>query len=299
MTTEIDRRTLVCGLAALPALSLASVGAAGADTLRPMNARVVMSGHSLTDPIELPLITLVRAVGGKEALGFAIDRSTVPGSTLEYRWQPEIDLPIDAQRDIANYDVLVLTERVPVRSAMAYHKTSDYALKWTEHAWSNGGKGRGAETILYATWIDVKSGPGNTDEWDSDEKTIPFRERLDLEMGTWQEIADHVNGNRSAGTPPMLVIPGPKIMAAVYDAIAAGTAPGFSKVADVFEDTIHVNAKGGFLMALAHLAVIYRRDPREIPALKGDPGWPTPDQAAWMKDLVWNVLSTYPDSGIG
>ena len=31
---------------------------------------------------------------------------------------------------------------------------------------------------------------------------------------------------------------------------------------------------GAFLIALAHYAVIYGRDPREIPKLHGEPGWP-------------------------
>ena len=182
---------------------------------------------------------------------------------------------------------------------MAWEDLAEYALKWFNHAWSNGNAGRGAETVFYASWIDIKSGPGNTDEWDSEEKTIPFRERLELEMGSWQEIADHVNRKRPAGSPRMRVIPGPLIMAAVYDAITAGTAPGLSKLKDLFEDTIHVNAKGGYLMSVAHLAVIYGRDPRKIPGLKGGAGWPQPETAKWMNALVWDVLSAYPDSGLG
>jgi hypothetical protein len=297
MTHSPGRRSLLAGLVAFPGLSLLGSAPALADS-RPMNSRVVMSGHSLTDPIEQPLITLVRAVGGKQSQGMAIDRSTVPGSTMKFRWEPEMDLPVDARRDISAYDVLVLTERVPVRSAIAWEDTADYALKWFKHAWSNGNSGRGAETVLYATWVDIKSGPGNTDEYDSDEKTIPFRERLDLEMASWQEVADHVNGRRPAGSPRMRVIPGPKILAAVYDAIKAGTAPGLSNIRDLFEDTIHVNARGGYLMSVAHLAVIYGHDPRGIPSLRGGAGWPKPAMAKWMNALVWEVLSTYPDSGV-
>jgi hypothetical protein len=35
-----------------------------------------------------------------------------------------------------------------------------------------------------------------------------------------------------------------------------------------------------------------------VPALRGEPGWPTPEQAKWMKELVWEVLAAYPDSGL-
>jgi hypothetical protein len=107
-----------------------------------------------------------------------------------------------------------------------------------------------------------------------------------------------VNANRPAGSPRMRVIPGPKIMAAVYDAIAAGTAPGLKRMQDLFEDTIHPNAMGAYLIALAHYAVIYGRDPRALPNLRGEPGWPTAEQADWMKALIWDVLRAYPDSGL-
>jgi hypothetical protein len=174
-----------------------------------------------------------------------------------------------------------------------------FTQQWFAHAWSKGNGGKGAETVYYASWVDIRSGPGNTDEYDlPDERVIPLRERLDLEMGSWQEVADQVNANRPAGSPAMRVIPGPKIMAAVLDAIAAGTAPGLTTIQDLFEDTIHPNAKGAYLIALAHYAVIYGRDPRALPNLRGEPGWPTAEQADWMKALVWDVLRAYPDSGL-
>jgi hypothetical protein len=117
-------------------------------------------------------------------------------------------------------------------------------------------------------------------------------------MGSWQEIVDHVNRNRISGSPPMRAIPGPKVMAAVFDAIAAGTAPGLDSMADLFADNIHVNDLGAFLIALAHFAVIYGRDPRSIPDLRGEGNWPRRDQADWMKQLVWDVVRAYPDSGL-
>lgn len=298
MTRLTDRRSVLAGMASLP-LMAATPGLAATGAERPFNQRVIMSGHSLTDSVQTPLIIMVEAAGGASARGMLIDRSTIPGSTANLRWQPESELLFDAKRDIAKYDTLVLTERVPVRSSLVWEEAQEYAILWFEHAWKAGRSGKGAETIYYASWIGIESGPGNTDENDlPDERIIPFRERLDLEMGTWQAIADEVNRTRPAGSPPMRVIPGPKIMAAVFDAIAAGTAPGLTAMKDLFEDDIHVNAKGAFLIALAHFAVIYGRDPHTVPRLRGEPGWPTAEQQDWMKTLVWDVLRAYPDSGL-
>lgn len=295
MTLRPDRRSVLSGLAALPVFAGSGLAKTGSE--RPFNLRVIMSGHSLTDPVPGPLTAMVRAVGGEAATGMKIDADTVPGSPIEIRWNDRGRSP-DARMDIGNYDLLVLTERVTVRSAMQWHHTNDLTLEWFNLAWTKGSGGQGAETILYASWISIRSGPDNNDKYDSEEQVIPFRERLDLEMGSWQEIVDYVNGKRISGSPPMRAIPGPMVMAAVYDAIAAGTAPGLGAMADLFSDDIHVNPKGGFLIALAHFAVIYGRDPRTIPTLRDEPDWPSAEQQDWMKALVWDVVRAYPDSGL-
>lgn len=299
MPDFLHRRDILAAFACVPWAAAPAALWAKTGRERPFNLRVIMSGHSLTDPLPGPLTMLVRAAGSTASNGMVIDSSTIPGSTSKLRWEPDMELPVDARRDISNYDVLVLTERVPVRSAIQWEEAAKLTQRWFNHAWSNGDGGKGAEMIYYASWVDIRSGPGNTDEWDMpDERQIPLRERLDLEMGSWQAVADQVNANRPAGSPKMRVIPGPKIMGAVLDAIAAGSAPGLTAMQDLFEDTIHVNTKGAFLIALAHYAVIYGRDPRTIPNLRGEPGWPTTEQADWMKALVWDVLRAYPDSGL-
>jgi hypothetical protein len=297
MTHSPHRRAVLAGLAALPAIAATPLRADPAR--RPFNLRMVMSGHSLTDPIPDPLEAIVKAAGGNETRGMVIDRSTIPGSAMEFRWNHEMDLEIDARRDIADYELLVLTERVTVLATIQYHDSLDWAVRWVKHAWENGNGGKGAETVLYASWIDLESGPDKEIYGkDTEEGLLPFRQRLDVELGHWEDIAAHVNANLPSGCPVVRMIPGPKVMAAVYDAIEAGSAPGLSRIEDIFEDDIHVNAKGAFLIALAHFAVIYGRDPREIPALRGEPGWPSAEQQEWMKSLVWDVCRAYPGSGL-
>ncbi len=292
------RRAVLAGMAAVPALARA--GLAQSDRERPFNLRIVMSGHSLTDPIPVPLEIMVKAAGGAESRGMVIDNSSIPGSPMSHRWDHDFYMPIDARRDIANYELLVLTERVTVLATIQWHDSLGMALTWVKHAWENGNDSKGAQTVLYASWITLDSGPDRQIEGnDTPEGLLPFRERLDVEMVHWQEIADHVNANRPTDCPFVQVIPGPKIMARVYDEIAAGTAPGLKAITDIFDDDIHVNAKGAFLIALAHFAVIYGRDPRSIPPLRGEPGWPSAEQQEWMKALVWDVVRAYPDSRLG
>ncbi len=291
-----DRRAFLHGAASAALLCLAGTGPARASGSRPFSTRVIQSGHSLTDPIVPVLDTMVAAADPQKARRRVIDRSTIPGSPMEWRWDHRNEYLPDARHDIAAYDLLVITERVPLSNTVPWHDSENMALRWFNHAWSEGNAGKGAGTILYATWVDTDSGPDFDNPYNDPEGHLTFRERLPLEMDRWQAIADHVNANRPDGAPPMRVIPGPLIMAAVQDAIDAGQAPGLGRIEDLFSDTIHLNAQGAYLIALAHLAVIYGYDPRDLPDGLARLEVPAPATAAWMKQLVHDVLRGYPAS---
>lgn len=262
----------------------------------PLTTKIVQSGHSLTDPVFTPLKGLVTAAGNR---GAVIDQSTIPGSPMDWRWNhaPCCGAP-HAREDIGNYELLVTTERVSLSGTLPWHNSPDEALRWFTHAWTEGNGGKGAETILYATWVDIDSGPDAENPNNDSDGNIPFRERLPREMGMWEQIQDHVNANRPEGSPPMRMIPGPLLMAAMYDAIEAGEAPGLSDISDLFLDKIHVNDLGAYFIALAHFAVIYERDPRGLPNRLGMQTSPTPEQARWMQELVWKVVTEYDGTGV-
>jgi hypothetical protein len=264
---------------------------------RPLSLQIIQSGHSLTDPIPDPLQAMIRAAGYR---GQTVARSTVPGSPMDWRWNnaPGYGLP-DARHAIADYDVLVLTERVSVHVTIEWHNSLDQALIWFNHAWTEGKGGKGAETILYATWVGIDSGPGAANPYNDPQGFIPFRERMDLEMEGWQSILDHVNENRVAGAPPMRMIPGPLLMAAVYDAIGRGEVPGITDISDLFSDDIHLNDLGAYYIALAHYAVIFNRDPRGLPNRLGMANSPSRALADWMQETVWRVVTSYEGSGVG
>ena len=281
--------------------TLISIGLSSPDKAfaaeRPLSLRVIQSGHSLTDPIPDPLQAMIRAAGFR---GQTIARSTVPGSPMDWRWNnaPGYGLP-DARHAIADYDVLVLTERVSVHITIEWHNSLDQALTWFNHAWTEGNGGKGAETILYATWVGIDSGPDAANPYNDPQGLIPFRERMDLEMEGWQSILDHVNANRIAGSPPMRMIPGPLLMDELYDAIERGEVPGITNIAEFFSDDIHLNDLGAYYIALAHYAVIYNRDPRGLPNRLGMATSPSRELATWMQDTVWRVVSSYEGSGVG
>jgi len=267
----------------LVGLFILALGIAPGFAERPLSSRVILSGHSLTDPIPPYLAAMVGAAGGR---GAVIERSTIPGSTLDWRWANP-GQPVDAKAEIGRYDLLVLTERVPLLDTMVWHNSPQEALAWVTHAWE-----AGAETVLYATWVTLAVGPDATD--DESRAGLPFQERLLREQGRWDKIRAYVNDNRPAGMGELQMIPGPQIMLALEAAIAAGEAPGLNDIRDVFYDDIHVNDIGAYVMALAHFAVIYDRDPRDLPLGLGRVAVPEPDLARWLQALVADVVAANP-----
>jgi hypothetical protein len=110
----------------------------------------------------------------------------------------------NARTAIGNYDLLVLTERTSLSGTVPWHNSASEALRWFRHAHSNGANGEGAETILYATWVEITSGPDYENPWNDPEGHIPWRERLPLEFVRWMEISDFVNAHLPEGAAPMV-----------------------------------------------------------------------------------------------
>ncbi|MEM7318463.1 MAG: hypothetical protein AAF408_05510 [Pseudomonadota bacterium] len=255
--------------------------------------RIVQSGHSLTDTIIAPLSDLINSASMR---GGKLDKSTLPGSPMDWRWNNPATPDIRQPNVMSQYELLVITERAPLSGTLQFHDSEKWALHWFEHAWNNGRNGQGARSILYATWVNLDSGPDYRNPNKDIEGHIPFRERLPLEQDRWQFILDYVNANRPAESPPMVMIPGPLIMALAYDEIAAGKAPGITDISDLFADEIHLNELGSYLIALAHFAVIHNTDPRGLMHGVARRGGPTKAQATWMQDVVWRVLMQYSDA---
>lgn len=255
---------------------------------RPLDQRVVMSGHSLTDRLAEPLGWMVRAAGGPAG---AITLSTIPGSPLDWRWNNPAP-HVDAREEIGRFDVLVITERVPLSNTLPWHNSDEEALRWARHAWQDGAGGRGAEVLLYASWVPRHVDPSQESDPDA---ALPWRERLDREFGWWEEIMAHVNANRPEGAPPMRMIPATLVMAAIHDAIAEGRAPaGVDDIDAFFIDDIHPDTLGAHAVSLAHFAVIYARDPR---------GLPSPPRVSnaiwsWLTETVWDVVTGHPGTGV-
>ncbi len=244
------------------------------------NTKVLHSGHSLTDAAMYQgrwpghwarLIADQLGVTRNEVWPDIAGKSTIPGSSMQWRWE-NTSTPVDERTDIANYDVLVTTERVPLSS---FDDSQQWLRTLAEHAWNTGREGAGAETFLYTTW-------SNIDDRDGD-----FRARLDSDEATWEAMADF-----ASDTLPyqIRIVPGHRLMMRLYD-------DSNGDIAQYFEDTIHPNDVGAYGLALLHMAVIYRFDPRghDHSVVELDI---TAAQASYMQQVVWEVANSYARTGL-
>lgn len=297
-------RTAISG-AVLAALTLGSV--TSAETLpprdpSPLTVRQIHSGHSLTDsyarshwPGRLIVATGTQAGTNPHE---TIASSTIPGSPLHWRWNNPTDTP-DARKDIGRYELLVTTESVPLapREEDFQYWTLSHLDQWVAHAWKKGNGGKGAEVMLYSTWNGWRV-TGQAPDYDT-EADIPFRKRLDIDGKRWERMQDHANANRPAGMPPVYMIPGHRLMMRLYDDIAAGKAPGLQSIGDLFRDDIHPNLAGEYAIGALVYAVIYQRNPTELPdvMMEDDRAIP-PATARYLKNVAWEVATSYPRTGL-
>ncbi len=271
-------------------------------TPSPVTVKQIHSGHSLSDaygsnPWPGRLILATEHIRGSDPHK-TIHRSIIPGSPLSWRWNHASSSP-DARKDIGKFELLVTTQSVPFSPDPEYLRKDclEWFDKWVGHAWKNGNGGKGSEVMLYSSWTYWQHS-GEPPKYDK-EHDVPFRERLERDGQRWELMQDTANQNRPKGMPLIYMIPGHRLMMRIYDDITAKKAPGLKSIGDLFSDDIHVNDLGQYAVTCLVYAVIYQRDPKELPdklAKKEDTL--SPAQAKYFKKTAWEVATNYPRSGV-
>lgn len=275
----------------------------------PLLVKQIHSGHSLTDPLFHPhwpgqYVNLIGRVAQRPAwqlLDDVVGKSTIPGSSLKYRWEnpPGYGSP-DARHAISNWEVLSITERIPLLYEggstqqwyiEALQEQREYFSLFVNNAWTLGNNGSGAATLLWSTWVNLDDGEA------------AFRASLDVQGKEWEQMQDYANARRPDGAPPVYIIPGHKMMARLYDDIVDGQVPGISSIRDFFSDQVHTNELGAYAISLIHYACIFNKTPVGLPVdliLEAPHGTPKPsaELALYLQRMIWEVVTSYPRSGV-
>ncbi len=266
----------------------------------PLDVKQIHSGHSLTDPLfgqpwpgqYVNLITQLRGVWAGDDIG----KSTIPGSPIWWRWQNEASHPVSpkARHDINNWELLVITEGIPIPTdggnPPQITPAKQYLSMYVNNAWTNGNQGNGAPTLLWTTWTNLNGSEG------------PWRQTLNTYEAYWEEMQDYANANKPTGATPVYLIPGHRMMARIYDDIQLNLVPGIMNINQFFSDNIHTNSLGDYAIAMIHYACIFNQSPVGLPnnLMPNTPGFqaPSPALASYLQNIIWQVVTSYPRTGI-
>lgn len=198
--------------------------------------------------------------------------------------------------DSGDYDAIVLTEMVEIRSAIRYFDSAEYLTRWARKAIAARSDVR---LYLYETWHQLDDPDGWLDRIDQDHERYWLRRVLGPALGALPK-----------GTSLHLIPAGP-VLAAVVRAVEARGGLGnmrdrtalFARTADGAQDQIHLNDLGNYLVALVHYATLYHASPVGLPhqllRADGSPAAaPTKDLARLMQETTETVLHTLGLSGI-
>lgn len=251
-------------------------------------------GHSLVNR-DMP--AMLAQLAGQ---GHSYDSQLGWGATLSSHWgdapisgfevenaHPRFRPAIEAVES-GDYDAIVLTEMVEIRSALEYHDSPRYLALWAQKARSARPDVR---LYLYETWHNLDDPEG-------------WLERLDADLSRYW--VDGILRPALADLPAdaqIHLIPAGQALAAFVRAVEQQDGVGnvrdrtdlFMRNADGTLDQIHLNDLGNYFVALVHYAVLYQKSPIGLPyALNRGDGsqadTPAPETAFLMQEVVWQTV---------
>ena len=262
------------------------------------DVKQIHSGHSLTDPLFHPWPGQYRYLMTEHLSGpwDKLGKSTIPGSPMFWRWDNEQDLEPSARHDIEDWELLVITEGVPIpedwENPGSIQPAKEYFSRYVNNAWENVNGGSGAPTLLWTTWTNIDDSDG------------PWRELLDDYESKWEEMMDYANENLPSGANHVYLIPGHRMMARLYDDIEEGIVPGINSIDEFFSDNIHVNDLGGYAVAMIHYACIFNKSPVGLPYILFNSNdapnklIPSEELAFYLQNMIWDVVTNYSRTGV-
>jgi hypothetical protein len=280
-------------------------------------------GHSLISDVPDMVASFVAARAGQDGHpAFRFVEQFRIGASLLKQWEELLAEPAQRTPQPApfrahwfdalpqgGFDALVLVDSVPRGGPTLQRQTRQYADNFVGVARTGS---PGLRVFLYEPWHCVHSGTPKGCEWDDYPTTkLRWRARIDADAPMW----DAITAGLRAAYPELTVglIPGARGLAALYDAIAQGTVPGWTAIErDAFEDDIHLNPYGKYFVACLHYAALTGRSPVGLPTAvatrAGASYWDTPDWrkntykppsaelARRLQEIAWDVAQRHAPS---
>lgn len=268
-------------------------------------ARVLLSGHSLTDN---PIADYIEAIAASRGRDYDWEQQIIIGSPLRYRTRGESSSDPNFSgysmgknrsgdnknllQELAspttiganeNYDTLIVTERHDIMAVILWEDTvpllRHYHDRMREHE-SN------ARTLFYQCWPDIDS--SDPQAW------IDYQSE---ETAAWECAASKVNLSlQRDGAPQNVgVAPVAVALAKFVERVLDGSVPGVDSLSDVFTDDVHVTSIGAFVAAAAAYSATFQASPVGAEPPSGI----SPEAANVALEVAWDVVSKYLLAGSG
>ena len=223
---------------------------------------VLMVGHSLVGPVLPDMVQAGLAARGEPGSEQA---QVINGAPLRFQWQNSgLAMGVDGRAELARglTDVLILTEASPLAQQVQWNASAGMVANWADAAWQANPQ---TQVLIYETWHSLRSGPGAVIP-DDPGGARPWADRLVADLALWQSLTDRANAARPKGTPPVRLIPAGQAMGRLALEAAAGRVPGATGIGDFFDDDLHPNGKGLYLIAMVQVATITGTSPVGLPS---------------------------------
>jgi hypothetical protein len=270
--------------------------------------RTYFVGNSVTDTIRYGnRAKLAKSRGHTLAWG----RDMIPGSSLSWLWEHPKEgfqeepfglypralsehswdvlslQPFDRHLDGKDGDLAMAKNFID----LALRRNPDVQV-YVYSRWPRKDKAKDGSLVLdYKTkWLRTYTG-----DWDGTEETRDYFERV-------------VVGLRKAyegKAKPVLMVPVGDVLLELHERMRLGKVLGFTDIAEVYMDAIHLNNVGSYIVGTTFYATLFRTNPRGMTA---DPYNEKLDQkqdrliddklAASIQDAIWTVVSEHPLAGV-
>src|SRR3972149_1584806 len=115
----------------------------------------------------------------------------------------------------------------------------------------------------------------------------------------FQELADQVNSMPLGLEKGVLLVPVGDVLNAIDKRMRAGDVPGFNSVVELYLDDVHLKSGVGyFVVSTTFYATLYRQNPMGLPIPASMTSTVTPQFAAAVQRVAWDVVAGHPYSGV-
>ncbi|MFD0892779.1 hypothetical protein KBB96_15255 [Luteolibacter ambystomatis] len=240
-------------------------------------------GNSFTRWSNIPqeLTNLVQATGGDLAAGYQM----TDAQTLHFHWDTGLGgfytgTPSRADLPTGTWDALVIQPHSREWQSYAMGDFQTYAQRFYDIA-----DAAGTQVYLYAYW--------------------PYSSESVSTQNAINASFEQIRTNISrGGRKPALIIPAGEALRAVASQLGTGVLSGYNRDS-LYLDERHPSDMGAYISALTHYATLFKKSPVGLPAKGISADFPTdvpvnfpPEVATKLQQIVWSVVTTYPNSGV-